>query len=330
MNCSPPPSGTRHALGTDPSVTGREANMELKFGCLAAGLSMLAIALVPSAAAARTARTSAAQRVMQAQIDLLQKQNELLVQQNQAIQQQLSQQKSEIDSLRQQMQSTAQPVAQLQHDTAQMKEQFADIEQKQTRLPFEVGFRTGWGESPYDMPGGFFFGAYLNHMLLSEQDGIPGGFVTGELMAGAILGNHANTNANLVGQLAKVSTSTWLDTIEIQPTVQYHLDPAALGYPELAAFKPYVLGGPAMYINLMSTPLDIKNNVPGNSYRHYDADFQAGGVFGTGFELGLTALHVPAIQKILDKSFVGGEWRYNQMGNGEGFNQYSGSVSFGW
>jgi uncharacterized protein YoxC len=304
--------------------------MGLKFRWLGAGLAMLAIAIAPSAAAARTVRTSAAQQAMQAQIDLLQKQNEMLAQQNRAIQQQLSHQKSEIDSLRQQMQSTAQPVAQLQQDTAKIKEQFADIEQKQSRLPFEVGFRTGWGESPYDMPGGFFFGAYLNHMLLSEDDGIPGGFVTGELMAGAILGNHANTNANLIGQLAKTSSSTWLDTIEIQPTVQYHLDPAALGHPELAAFKPYLLGGPAMYINLMSTPLVIKSNVPGNSYRHYDADFQAGGVFGMGFELGLNALRVPAIQKILDRSFVGAEWRYNQMGNGEGFNQYSGAVSFGW
>jgi hypothetical protein len=304
--------------------------MGLKLGWLAAGLSMLAIAFVPSAAAARTARTSAEQRVMQAQIDLLQKQNDLLVKQNQAIEQQLSQQKSEIDSLRQQMQSTAQPVAQLQQDTARMKQQFADVEQKQSRLPFEVGFRTGWGESPYDMPGGFFFGAYLNHMLLSEDDGIPGGFVTGELMAGAIMGNNATTNANLVGRLYNTSSGTWLDTIEIQPTVQYHLDPAALGHPELAAFKPYVLGGPAMYIDLMSTPLVVKNNVPGNSYRHYDADFQAGGVFGTGFELGLNTLRVPAIQKILDKSFVGAEWRYNQMGNGEGFNQYSGVVSFGW
>jgi hypothetical protein len=304
--------------------------MAVRTGWFGIGMAMLAIVLVPAVAAARTSRTSAAQAAMQAQIDLLQKQNEMLQQQNRAIQTQLSQQKSEIDSLRQQMQTTAQPVAQLQHDTAKMKEQFADIEKKQSKLPFEVGFRTGWGESPYDMPGGFFFGAYLNHMLLSEEDGIPGGFVTGELMAGAILGNHADTNANLVGQLAQVSSSTWLDTIEIQPTVQYHLDPAALGHPELAAFKPYVLGGPAMYINLMSTPIVVKSNVPGNSYRHYDADFQAGGVFGMGFELGLTALRVPAIQNILDKSFVGAEWRYNQMGNGEGFNQYSGAVSFGW
>jgi uncharacterized protein YoxC len=304
--------------------------MAVKVGWLATGMAVVAIALIPSAAAARTSRASAAQQAMQSQIDLLQKQNQMLQQQNRTIQQQLSQQKSEIDSLRQQMQSTVQPVAQLKQDNAQMKEKVADIEKQQSHLPLEVGFRTGWGESPYDMPGGFFFGAYLNHELLTEQDGIPGGFVTGELMAGAILGNHANTNANLAGQLGAPPTSTWLDTVEIQPTVQYHLDLAALGQPELAALKPYVLGGPAMYINLLSTPIVVKSNVPGNSYRHYDADFQGGGVFGLGFELGLTALRVPAIQKILDKSFVGAEWRYNQMGNGEAFSQYTGSVSFGW
>jgi hypothetical protein len=305
--------------------------MRIRSGLFATGAGLLlAISLLPSAASAKSSRAATAQRMMQAQIDLLQKQNEMLERQNRGIQEQLTKQKAEIDALREQMRTNAQPVAELQHETVQMKQQVASIVKKQSDLPFEVGFRTGWGESPYDMPGGFFFGAYLNHRLLTEEDGIPGGFISGELMAGAILGNHANTNANLVGQLTGASSSTWLDTIEIQPTVQYHLDLASLGHPELKAFQPYALAGPAMYIDLMSTPLAIKGSKPGESYRHYDADFQGGGVFGLGFELGLNALHVPAIQKILDKSFVGAEWRYNQMGNGEGFNQYSGSVSFGW
>jgi hypothetical protein len=304
--------------------------MRYRTGWVATGVAMLAMAVAPALATAGSSRSTSAQRVMQAQIELLQKQNEMLEQQNRAIQTQLTTQKAEIDALKQQMQTTTQPVAQLQQDTAKMKQQFADIEKQQSDLPFEVGFRTGWGESPYDMPGGFYFGAFLNHRLLTPEDGIPGGFISGELMAGVIMGNHANTSANLVGQLGGPASSTWLDTIEIQPTVQYHLDPATLGYPQFEAFKPYALAGPGMWINLMSTPVVVKANQPGNSYRHYDADFQGGGVFGLGFELGLTALRMPAIQKILDKSFVGAEWRYNQFGNGEGFNQYSGSVSFGW
>ncbi|MGA7872422.1 MAG: hypothetical protein WCA22_16165, partial [Candidatus Binatus sp.] len=115
-----------------------------------------------------------------------------------------------------------------------------------------------------------------------------------------------------------------------QPTVQYHLEPALLGMESLAAFKPYALAGPAMYINILSTPvLGAKGN-PGAGYRHYDADPQGGGVWGLGFELGLSALKVAPIQGLLDKSFVGGEWRFNEYGNGQGYNQYTGSVSFGW
>jgi hypothetical protein len=121
-----------------------------------------------------------------------------------------------------------------------------------------------------------------------------------------------------------------LYTLSLQPTVQYHLDPALIGLAQLEAFKPYALAGPAMYINMLSTPVVVKSGNPGANYRHYDADVQGGGVFGTGFELGLSVLKAPEIQGILDKTFIGAEWRYNQYGNGQGYNQYTGSVAFGW
>jgi uncharacterized protein YukE len=283
-------------------------------------------------AAGGGAKTSASQRALEVRLEMLEKQNQMLEQQNRTIQSQLSNQKAEIDVLKQQIQGTAQPVANLQQDVPKLKQQVADIEKKQSVLPFEVGFRTGWAESPYKMPGGFFYGAYLNHLLLTHDDGIPGGFVSGELMAGVVMGNHANTTANLASQLVPAlgSQSTWLDTVEIEPTVQYHLDPGSLGYEKFSWIKPYVLAGPAMYISLMSTPVVAKGKIAGDNYRHYDADFQGGGVFGLGTELSLSQIKAPAIQGILDKSIVGAEWRYNQFGNGEGFNQYSGSIGFGW
>jgi len=267
---------------------------------------------------------------LERRLELLEKQNQLLEEQNRTIQGQLSGQKAEIDSLRQQLQSSTQPVASLQQDVPRLKQQVADIERKRTDLPLEVGFRTGWSESPYDMPGGFFYGAYLNHRLLTAEDGIPGGFVSGELMAGVVLGNHAKTGGNLLSILNKIPASAWLDTIEIQPTVQYHLEPALLGYKSLAAIKPYVLAGPAMWINLLSTPIVVGGTQPGARYRHYDADFQGGGVFGAGTEISLSGLEAAPIQGILNKTFVGAEWRYNQFANGEGFSQYTGSVGFGW
>jgi len=205
------------------------------------------------------------------------------------------------------------------------------VEQRQFDQPVKVGFRTGWSESPYAMPGGFFYGAYLADRLLSHEDnGIPGGYISGELMAGIVLGNHTNTTANLVGQLTGKPSYSYLDTIEIQPTAQYHLDFATLGMQQLAAFKPYALVGPAIWISTLSTPLVVKSNVPGNSYRHSDADVQPGGVYGLGFELALSELNAPPIQKILDRLSVGAEWRYNGLANGEGFNQYTGSLAIGF
>jgi hypothetical protein len=290
-------------------------------------LVMTSSSMPPSAFAA--GGKGAPLRAMQARLDNLEHQNQLLEEQNRAIQSQLSSQKSEIDALKQQMQATAQPVAQIQQEVPKIERKVAAVEQAQVDLPLEVGFRIGWSESPYDMPGGVFYGAYLNHRLLSSEDGIPGGFISGELMAGWTQGNHANTSGNLLSILTGKAASAWLDTVEIQPTVQYHLNPALLGAPSLASLKPYVLAGPGMWINLMSTPIVVKNG-PGSRYRHYDADVQGGAVFGLGTELSLGMLNIEPIQRILDKTLVGAEWRYNQYGNGEAFQQYTGSLAFGW
>lgn len=278
----------------------------------------------------RVSRGKASQRALEKRIEQLEEQNRALENQNRTIQSELSAQKQAIESLKQQLQTSAQPVANLQAQVPQIQKQVADLQKRQSDLPFEVGFRTGWGESPYSMPGGFFYSAFLNHRLLTQEDGIPGGFVSGELMAGVIMGNHAVTAANLANTLLGGSSSTWINTVEIQPTVQYHLDPASVGLKPLSFFKPYVLAGPSMWISLLSTPVVVKGSQPGRRFRHEDADFQGGGVYGMGFELSLSGLQIGAIQSILDKSFVGAEWRYNNMANGESFQQYSGSVSFGW
>ncbi len=276
----------------------------------------------------------ASQQELQRRVIQLEEQNRTLEIQNRAIQDQLNAQKQEIDGLVHQMQATAQPVATLQQQVPRMQQQLSDVEKdvakKSSSIPLEVGFRTGWSESPYGMPGGFYYAAFLNHRLFTHEDGVPGGFVAGEMLVGWTQGNHALTKANLVSQLGHPAFNTWMYTLSLRPTVQYHLDPALLGFQSLAAFKPYALAGPAMYINMLSTPLVVKNGNPGAGYRHYDADVQGGGVFGVGFEYGLSALKSEPIQGLLDKSFVGAEWRYNQYGNGQGYNQYTGSVSFGW
>ncbi len=49
-------------------------------------------------------------------------------------------------------------------------------------------------------PGGFFYGAFINDRLFTQEDGIPYGDVSGELMAGVVLGNHAVASGNLAKQ----------------------------------------------------------------------------------------------------------------------------------
>ena len=84
-----------------------------------------------------------------------------------------------------------------------------------------------------------------------------------------------------------------------------------------------------MWISLMSTPA-VNGNAPGSGFRHYDADFQPGGVYGLGFTWLLgDSLSVPAIQRVLNRTSLGAEWRYT-MTNGEQFQQYTGSLGIGW
>ena len=170
------------------------------------------------------------------------------------------------------------------------------------------------------MPGGFFYGAYLADRLLSHEDnGIPGGYISGELMAGIVLGNNALTTANLLSQLLPVvgkpatPFKAYLDTIEIQPTVQYHLNLASVGMEQLSAFKPYALAGPGIWISTLSTPVvvgkfPVPGQVPGDRYRHSDADVQPGGVFRARVRTGAV---VPACRHAAGDCGPGPAWAPN-------------------
>ncbi|HVN90419.1 MAG TPA: hypothetical protein VMT61_11450 [Candidatus Binataceae bacterium] len=240
--------------------------------------------------------------------------------------------RAEISQLRQTVNNNTQKASEAQASAAQAQAQIVSYkEQKSTSRDVQVGLRTGYSDSPYAMPGGYFYGAYLSDRLLTEEDGVPYGTVTGELMAGAVLGNNAMTNANLAGQLAGTWAKTSLTTVEIQPTLQYHADLKSMGLPQLAMLDPYALAGPGFWISLMSTPVVVKGDVPGAGYKHEDANFEPGGVFGFGTNLKLgKVLESRPIQGVLDRSQVGAEWRYNMLANGEGYNQYTGTVAFGF
>src|SRR6266852_2008446 len=46
--------------------------------------------------------------------------------------------------------------------------------------------------------------------------------------------------------------------------------------------------------------------------------------------VGIAFDRADSIQKILNETFIGKQWGYNQFGKGEAFQQYTGTIDFGW
>jgi hypothetical protein len=265
-----------------------------------------------------------------------------LANQNASLRKQVSDQQAEIEQLRSELHQTTAQVAPvtaqipaIRQDLAQQKvlsQQVQDLGMMAKRLNFGVGFHTGWAENPYDMPGGFFYGAYINHLLVSEEDGLPYGNLTGELMAGITTGSSVHTSANLASTLGAIKgpAPTFMTNFELEPTLQYHLDMHAVGLERLRGLEPYILGGPGIWMPMMSTPVTVQGNIPGSGFRHDDYTVDAGAVWGLGTEIRVGELiTIPTIQGILDRLTLGAEWRYNWLANGQQFQQYTGQLGFG-
>ena len=305
----------------------------LSFLGLACGLF-----LIPSIASAAGAKAKTAQ-VTQAQLDTILQRLDTVEQENRSLKQQvleLQQKSAQTPPVAAMTKEDAKAAAAQQ--VAPLEKRVAAVEEAQEDYGYGVGFRTGYSESPYGMPGGFMYGAYLNYRLLTQEDGVPYGDIGGEVMIADVQGNSTMSTGNLASILipALGPQKTWLQTLELEPTVQYHLDTRSLGAssPALTALKPYVLAGPGIYISMMSTPVvngpAFGDKGPGQGFRHTDADLQPGFVAGLGMKYSLSAVQVPAMQKILNRISIGGEWRNTILANGEGFNAYMGEIQFGF
>jgi len=254
--------------------------MDRKRVMLLVGLS-LSFAASPAVAGAASRPAKVTPSQLQQVLDRL----DSVEQQNRAIQQENRDLRSQVLELKQQVQPAAAQKASIDQEVkAQVQQQVAPLAQQvnatsavQRELPYGVGFRVGYSESPYRMPGGLRYSAFLNFRLLTEEDGIPFGDVTGELEAALVQGNGAKTVNNLATILVPPigPAESWLQTVEIQPTVQYHLNLASLGFPKLAELKPYALAGPGVWISMFSTPVVNKAPGPGQGFRATDADTAA-------------------------------------------------------
>lgn len=210
------------------------------------------------------------------------------------------------------------PQQNLQNQINQLQQEVQQLKTGGLHIPFDVGFVSGWAESPYDLPGGFFWGFFVDHQVVTRAEGMPYGNLGLELLTGVIQGNHTD-------QFASVGLPTmYANTIEIEPTLRYHLDIDILG-----PVKPYVLVGPGMFITMFQGKSVRTAASPGARFQPGSTDFQPGYTTGVGFRCDLSRLDIPAIQGILNRTAVNAEWRYNGLANGEQFQQYTGGISFG-
>jgi hypothetical protein len=304
-----------------------------------AGILLLLLASGASAQSGGTTdpSTQALLRRLSRRVARVEAQNRELATENRQLQSAMSKSQQQILELQSQVRATSRAVPALQAGIPAMKQQVvrtkAEIDafkSDRTAPGTAIGFRQGWSETPFDLPGGIYYGAYISHILVSREDGIPGGDLTGALEAGAVLGGGKNIQVT-TALLGTRNVSLSEDLVSIQPTLQYHLR-------IFEPFEPYVLGGPSIFVSIPQSSGLIAGQVPlPPEIRQYgirsgvtSAEFYAGAVGGLGVQYRLSGLRVPAIQSILDKITVGAEWRYKYMDDGEQFQQYTGSLALGF
>lgn len=248
----------------------------------------------------------------------------------------------EVPSLQQAQKVVQQELPKIDQRVAKIETRESELRQKQGEPMVGVNFYTGWAESPFKLPGGFFYAASIDHKLWTREDGVPGGMITGEFLVGLTQGNRTGPITLDTALLGKQPVRAFVNTIEIEPTAKYHLDLEHASYldnPNLGWLKslaPYALAGPAIFVTIAETPGLTAGQVPlppqfkNRRFQNVtEADIHAGFFVGAGFKYRLEQIKIPAIQGVLDRLSVGAEWRQNHFANGETLNQYTGAIDLG-
>lgn len=319
---------------------------QIQISWLAATLLMGCLLIPTSARAGSTAGDPSVKQMLrqvEQRLDTVEQENQSLRQQVLELRQQVNTQAPTVSAMQQHMTQvmpqTEQRVANIEREQEASDQQVASLKQK-VESPFKgsaLGFRAGWSEVPFDLPGGFFWDMHLGHRLFEQRDGIPFGDINGELAIGLIQGNHEPiTLSTLAGTpLAHpVNTQADVSLVTVAPTVRYTLR-------ALEPFEPTVFAGPEILINLFEfSPLNAgqlpippqlsQRGIPTIGSGHVFA----GAVFGADLQYRLSdiasALNIPASERFFSKITVGPEWRYHAMENGENFQSYSGEITIGF
>jgi hypothetical protein len=191
----------------------------------------------------------------------------------------------------------------------------------------ELGFRSGWGTSPYDLPGGVYLGVYVDHTLFTEADGIPYGSLSLEGSLGFLQGRKESMQVSTL--LGEEQVHLSVNVVEFEPAFVYRVQ-------RFAYLEPYALVGPALYATLVdsspltgaqvSFPPELQHRGLSNATT---GTIEGGAGFGLGLRLKLAQLapRDAFFSSQLRQTALGAEWRYHYVARGERFQQYSISAS---
>jgi hypothetical protein len=247
--------------------------------------------------------------------------------------------RAEVKELREKLKSPAIPLqqhTQLLNGTQGPSEPHADsagghpIERVGAFGRTEIGFRSGWGTSPYDLPGGVYWGVYVDHTLFTQEDGVPYGSLSLEGSLGFLQGEKETVQITTLLRQRQARLS--VNTIEVEPAFKYRVQ-------SLDSLEPYVLAGPEIFVPLIESPPFAAGQVPlpPELQRHRlpsvtTATVEGGAGFGLGFRFSLAQLapRDAPFSSQLRQAALGAEWRYHYMARGEQFQQYTVSASLAY
>jgi hypothetical protein len=214
---------------------------------------------------------------------------------------------------------------------AELSSQVEPVDPREDRprrdLISAYGVRAGYQGFPFGQKeGGFFYGFFIDHLLASESDGVPGGDLDFELGAGvARSGNDEITvNSAVVGAPTKVDFRQRM--ISIWPALKYRYDQW-----QSYGLTPYLTGGPGVWVDIIETPPLVGGlQFPTKEIGERKIPATAGaGLFegaqgGAGFELSLARLPHPVFARMK----LGFDYRYSAWTTGQRFSTYSLLLSY--
>ena len=164
------------------------------------------------------------------------------------------------ESLQHQQDADATLQAQMARNTASVAEEPSErdprvsIDPRDERprhdLISSYGVRAGYQGFPFGQKeGGFFYGLFLDHLLMQQSEGMPGGDLDLELGAAvAFSGNDELTvNSTVVGAPTQVDFRQRM--ISVWPALKYRYDRW-----QSYGFAPYLTGGPGIWVDIIETP----------------------------------------------------------------------------